>query len=153
MVNKEFFFKGFKSIIASDSPAIALGCCFVAIGALLKNLGFNIQESIFSTMLTYALPGAVIGLSLIILFSSFSFKTEILIGSFAVLIYAYVMRYMAVGISPLKSSFEKHPASYDDTAVNLGMSPLKLFKSIPSNLVIFSVDPTENSISPGLIFW
>ena len=57
MINKEFFFKGFKSILAPDSPAIALGCCFVAIGALLKNLGFNIQESIFSTMLTYALPG------------------------------------------------------------------------------------------------
>ena len=51
MINKEFFFKGFKSILAPDSPALALGCCFIAIGALLKNLGFNIQESIFSTML------------------------------------------------------------------------------------------------------
>ena len=60
MINKEFFFKGFKSILALDSPAIALGCCFIAIGALLKNLGFNIQESIFSTMLTYALPGSLV---------------------------------------------------------------------------------------------
>ena len=60
MINKEFFFKGFKSILATDSPAIALGCCFIAIGALLKNLGFNIQESIFSTMLTYALPGSLV---------------------------------------------------------------------------------------------
>ena len=60
MINKEFFFKGFKSILAPDSPALALGCCFIAIGALLKNLGFNIQESIFSTMLTYALPGSLV---------------------------------------------------------------------------------------------
>ena len=60
MINKIFFFKGFRSILSHDSPAIALGCCFVAIGALLKNLGFNIQESIFSTMLTYALPGSLI---------------------------------------------------------------------------------------------
>ncbi len=60
MINKEFFFKGFRSILALDSPAIALGCCFIAIGALLKNLGFNIQESIFSTMLTYALPGSLV---------------------------------------------------------------------------------------------
>ena len=60
MINKKFFFKGFKSILAPDSPAIALGCCFIAIGALLKNLGFNIQESIFSTMLTYALPGSLV---------------------------------------------------------------------------------------------
>ena len=60
MINREFFFKGYKSILAHDSPAIALGCCFIAIGALLRNLGFNIQESIFSTMLTYALPGSLV---------------------------------------------------------------------------------------------
>ena len=60
MINKKIFFKGYKSILAYDSPAIALGCCFIAIGALLKNLGFNIQESIFSTMLTYALPGSLV---------------------------------------------------------------------------------------------
>ena len=60
MINKEFFFKGYKSILKPDSPAIALGCCFIAIGALLKNIGFNIQESIFSTMLIYALPGSLV---------------------------------------------------------------------------------------------
>ena len=60
MINRQFFFKGYKSILAPDSPAIAMGCCFIAIGALLKNLGFNIQESIFSTMLTYALPGSLV---------------------------------------------------------------------------------------------
>jgi hypothetical protein len=28
MINKEFFFKGFRSILAPDSPAIALGMLF-----------------------------------------------------------------------------------------------------------------------------
>jgi predicted branched-subunit amino acid permease len=60
MIKKKFFFKGYKSILKLDSPAIALGCCFIAIGALLKNIGFNIQESIFSTMLIYALPGSLV---------------------------------------------------------------------------------------------
>ena len=60
MINKNFFFKGYRSIFTHDSPAIALTCCFIAIGALLKNLGFNIQESIFSTVLTYALPGSLV---------------------------------------------------------------------------------------------
>ena len=60
MIKKEFFFRGYKSILKADSPAIALGCCFIAIGALLKNLGFNIQESVFSTMLTYAQPGSLV---------------------------------------------------------------------------------------------
>ena len=60
MIKKALFFKGYKSILKPDSPAIALGCCFIAIGALLKNVGFNIQESIFSTMLIYALPGSLV---------------------------------------------------------------------------------------------
>ena len=60
MINSKYFFKGFNSIKKMDSPAIALGCCFVAIGALLKNIGFNIQESIFSTLLIYALPGSLV---------------------------------------------------------------------------------------------
>ena len=60
MINSEYFFRGFKSIKGLDSPAFALGASFVAIGALLKNLGFSIQESIFSTFLTYALPGSLV---------------------------------------------------------------------------------------------
>ena len=82
MINKELFFKGYKSILKSDSPAIALGCCFIAIGALLKNIGFNIQESIFSTMIIYALPGSLvmaesilIGASLLSIFIAVSVST------------------------------------------------------------------------------
>ena len=60
MIKREFFLKGYKSILKPDSPAIALACCFVAIGALLKNVGFNIQESVLSTLLIYALPGSLV---------------------------------------------------------------------------------------------
>ena len=60
MIDTKYFLRGFKSIRGVGSPAIALGASFVAIGALLKNLGFTIQESIFSTFLTYALPGSLV---------------------------------------------------------------------------------------------
>ena len=60
MINPKYFLKGFLCIRRPDSPAIALGASFVAIGALLKNLGFTIHESIFSTFLTYALPGSLV---------------------------------------------------------------------------------------------
>ena len=60
MINFKYYSKGFLSIKGVDSPALALGVSFVAIGALLKNLGFTIQESILSTFLTYALPGSLI---------------------------------------------------------------------------------------------
>jgi len=60
MVNTKYFLKGCISIKGANSPAIALAASFIAIGALFKNIGLNIQESIFSTFLTYALPGSLI---------------------------------------------------------------------------------------------
>ena len=60
MINYKYFIQGLKSLKSFDSPAIALACSFIAIGALLKNIGFNIQESILSTFLTYALPGQLV---------------------------------------------------------------------------------------------
>ena len=72
MINSKIFFKGLFSIKRFDSPGIALGASFIAIGALLKNIGFTIQESVFSSFLIYALPGSlvlaesiIIGLTLI----------------------------------------------------------------------------------------
>ena len=60
MIDLKYFIKGFSCAKGIDSPAIALGASFIAIGALLKNLGFTIQQSIFSTFLTYALPGSLV---------------------------------------------------------------------------------------------
>ena len=60
MINIKYFLKGFFCIKSVNSPAVALAASFVAIGALFKNIGLNIQESIFSTFLTYALPGSLI---------------------------------------------------------------------------------------------
>ena len=60
MIDLKYFLKGFSSIRGVRSPAIALGASFIAIGALLKNIGFTIQESVFSTFLTYALPGSLV---------------------------------------------------------------------------------------------
>ena len=60
MIKSKIFLKGLFSIKSLDSPGIALGASFIAIGALLKNIGFTIQESIFSSFLIYALPGSLV---------------------------------------------------------------------------------------------
>ena len=75
--------------------------------------------------LGYALPGAVIALSLMIFF-----KGSLLVGTFGVLLFAYVIRFLAVGKSPIQSSLEKQPESFDDTGKNLGLGPFKLLKQI-----------------------
>ena len=60
MINSKYFFEGLSSIKGANSPALALAASFIAIGALLKNVGFSLKESIFSTLFTYALPGSLV---------------------------------------------------------------------------------------------
>ena len=60
MINTKFFFKGLSSLKGSRSPAIPLAACFIALGALLKDAGFNLQQSAASSLFTYALPGQLV---------------------------------------------------------------------------------------------
>ena len=86
--------------------------------------------------LGYSIPGAVVALAVIISVTSLDNLNDNikLLGSFSVyfliLIYAYIIRFMAVGKSPIKSSLEKHPDSYDNSAKNLGLSNFKIFQKI-----------------------
>ena len=60
MINRKVFFQGLKSLKGSRSPAIPLAACFIALGALLKDAGFNLQQSVASSLFTYALPGQLV---------------------------------------------------------------------------------------------
>ena len=60
MINSKVFLKGLKSLKGARSPAIPLGACFIALGALLKDAGFNLQQSGASSFFTYALPGQLV---------------------------------------------------------------------------------------------
>ncbi len=86
--------------------------------------------------LGYSIPGAVVALAVIIYLTKIDeyFYSVNLIGSFIIyfiiLIYAYIIRFLAVGKSPIKSSLEKQPESYDDSAKNLGLSNFKIFQKI-----------------------
>ena len=60
MINHKIFLQGLKSLKGSRSPAIPLGACFIALGALLKDAGFNLQQSAASSLFTYALPGQLV---------------------------------------------------------------------------------------------
>ena len=60
MINRKYFYQGLKSLISLRSPAIALACSFIALGALMHNAGFNLQQSVASSFFTYALPGQLV---------------------------------------------------------------------------------------------
>lgn len=115
-----------NSIFVSSLSAIiiiVIALFFLFVNRISKIKSLSFINNLIS--LGYALPGAVIGLGLILLFSSYS-----LIGTFYVLFYAYIIRFLAVGKSPIKSSIEKQPESFDDTGKNLGLGPFKLLRQI-----------------------
>ena len=115
-----------NSIFVSSLSAIiiiVIALFFLFVNRISKIKSLSFINNLIS--LGYALPGAVIGLGLILLFSSYS-----LIGTFYVLFYAYIIRFLAVGKSPIKSSIEKQPESFDDTGKNLGLGPFRLLKQI-----------------------
>ncbi len=60
MINSKVFLIGLKSLKGSRSPAIPLAACFIALGALLKDAGFNLHQSAASSFFTYALPGQLV---------------------------------------------------------------------------------------------
>ena len=60
MINLKIFLKGLKANIGVRSPAIPLAACFIALGALLKDAGLNLQQSVASSFFTYALPGQLV---------------------------------------------------------------------------------------------
>ena len=86
--------------------------------------------------LGYSIPGAVVALALIVFINSIdqSINSVNLLGTFLVyfliLIYAYLIRFLAVGKSPIKSSFDKQPETYDLSAKTLGLNNFKLFEKI-----------------------
>ena len=60
MINSKIFIKGLKANVGIRSPAIPLAACFIALGALLKDAGLNLQQSTASSFFTYALPGQLV---------------------------------------------------------------------------------------------
>ena len=60
MVHTKSYLQGLKSLVSIRSPALALACSFIALGALFKQAGFNLQQSLASSFFTYALPGQLV---------------------------------------------------------------------------------------------
>lgn len=88
-------------------------------------------SSIIKVLTTgYAVPGAVIGLALMLLIRYFGDSYSFLMGTILLLIYAYIFRFISVAIFPLETSLKRQPKTYDDQALSLQLNPLKLFYKI-----------------------
>ena len=84
-------------------------------------------NSIISQILTtgYAIPGAIIGLSIMLGLKYMGDSYSVLIGTVFILIYAYIFRFISVAIFSVKSSLDRQPDMLDDQAKSLELGFFK----------------------------
>ena len=94
------------------------------------------------TALGYALPGSVLAVGIIMVFTFVDREVlwpifgqhtaagQILVGSLSALILAYVIRYFSVGLGPVQSSLERIKPHYQEAAQSLGHTQWQAIKRV-----------------------
>lgn len=86
----------------------------------------------FGSILSYAVPGTVIGIGYILAFNGAPFY---LTGSFAILVLCFVFRYMPVGIQSGVAVLRQIDPSIEEAAQNLGATSLQAFRKVTLPLI------------------
>ena len=102
-----------------------------------NNNSIKIVTKLLST--GYAIPGAVIGLSVMLIIQYLSPNFNFLMGTITLLVYAYIFRFIAVAIFPLESSLQQQPLTFDQLGKTLNLSTLEVFKKINFPLSKFAI--------------
>lgn len=86
----------------------------------------------FGSILSYAVPGTVIGIGYILAFNGGPFY---LTGTFAILVLCFVFRYMPVGIQSGVAVLRQIDPSIEEAAQNLGATTLQAFRKVTLPLI------------------
>ncbi len=130
---------GIAAITALIAVSVALLLAYVA-----RSSGQRIQVWLNRLVgLGYAVPGTVIAVGVLIplvaldhflvdsISAIFGFKTGLLLtGGFLVLIYAYLIRFLAVALQSVEAGLSKITPSMDDAARSLGSTPFEVLREV-----------------------
>jgi iron(III) transport system permease protein len=147
----------FRLVFNSVSVAAVTAACAVAL-ALLMGYAVRAGGGLFAlaahrlAALGYAVPGAVIAIGVLIpvtrldhalsgmLQSLLGISTGlILTGGIAALVYAYLVRFLAVALQSVEAGLTKVTPSMDDAARSLGSTPLHILMRVHLPLLMPSV--------------
>ena len=130
---------GVAAITALIAISVALLLAYVA-----RSSGQRVQVWLNRLVgLGYAVPGTVIAVGVLIplialdhflvdsIAAIFGFKTGlILTGGFLVLIYAYLIRFLAVALQSVEAGLSKITPNMDDAARSLGSTPIEVMRDV-----------------------
>ena len=121
-------FNTLKLAIITSIIIVTLSFYIINVKRVMNIRFINLLIKIITT--GYAVPGAVIGLSLMIILRYLGSDFSFLMGTIYLLIYAYVFRFISVAIFPLQTSINRQPLEYDALGRSLGLSSFKLFSRV-----------------------
>ncbi|MBD7962728.1 ABC transporter permease [Fictibacillus norfolkensis] len=143
----------FADLIWNSVFVAAIGSVFIIIVALIianfSRLSKGWIGKLFSkiTVLGYSIPGAVIAIGVLTLFLALDEKvitlyewfglepTLVLSLSISMLIFAYVVRFLAVGFNSIESGFDKVGTVFTEASRTLGMSVTKTFFKVDIKMI------------------
>ncbi len=122
-----------NSIVLSLISMPIAGILGMIIAYLLERKTFYGKSILeFSSMLTFALPGTIVGIGFILAFND---KPLILTGTALILILVFVFRNMPVGIQSATASLKQIDPSIEEASTNLGASSFQTFRKVTLPLI------------------
>jgi len=125
--------------LAAISALIIVAAALVLVYGLRRKISTTLQLLIRGSGFGYAIPGTVIAIGVLWPFSQvdaqldlwaeqfFGIRTGlILTGTIAALVFAYLVRFIAVAMQPLEAAFNQIPPSMDQAARSLGCNRWQL---------------------------
>lgn len=124
------------SLIAT--PLTALLAMIIAY-LLIRKCFYGKRFIEFASMLTFAVPGIVLGIGYIIAFNK---RPILLTGTASIIIIALIFRNMSVGIEAGENSLRQIDASIEEASTNLGAGTVKTFWRVTLPLIRSAVYTT-----------
>lgn len=145
-----WFYISYEEIIDEDFltllyQTLSLGvftALLITILAFVITYNIRINKTKISDYLTqisklgYSIPGAVIAVGILTMYSIINNNFGILLsGTLLAIIFGYVVRFIAISINNFESGFEKISQSYDDACITMNISGFLTFYKVTLPLI------------------
>ena len=152
-LDEEFMSTVINSFIVAFISSIVILTIAIILGYSARVFDNNYMRYLLKiATLGYSIPGAVIAVGVIIvatsidnyLIETFSFDGLVLSGTFVALVFGYTVRFLAVGLNSIESSFEK-------IGINVNKASRSLNKSLLTTLFKIDLPLIKSGVLAGFV--
>jgi iron(III) transport system permease protein len=119
--------------LAAMAALLATGLALVLAFVLRRGRGWWLKATARVLSLGYAMPGAVVGIGVLLPFAWLqqhwpaASVSTLATGTVFGILYAYLVRFCAVALQSVEAGYARIPRSVDETALLLGTGPVRVF--------------------------